>query len=237
MRWITLTALALASLFVARAPLAQDAAEQKPAAQEAPAWKGEPYLLETCAASWRPLDVKGTRTTMVVNGQELKFCCGGCGDVVAKDPAKWVAKVDAAHADQQRPIYPLTKCVVSGEPLVDADGKDVATEVVVQNRLFRVCCPSCVKAVQKDPAKFAALLDAAVLESQAKAYPLGTCAVNPKAEVSADSTQFVIAGRLVRTCCARCKAKVLEKPYEYVMAIDAARAKAAEAAAAPKDGK
>lgn len=230
-----LLSLALAPLAAAQALLptapAQDAAapKQEAAAQPA-AWKGEPYMLATCAASWRPLDVKGTRTTMVVAGQELKFCCGGCGDVVAKDPAKWVEKVDAAHAEQQRPIYPMTTCVVTGESLLDDSGKDIATEVVVQNRLFRVCCGGCVKKVKADPGKYAALLDAAVLESQAKAYPVGTCAVNPKAEVNADSTQFVVAGRLVRTCCAKCKAKVLENPYDYVMAIDAARAAAAKGA-------
>ncbi|MEZ6015130.1 MAG: hypothetical protein R3F49_08460 [Planctomycetota bacterium] len=221
----------------AAAPVAaQDAdAKQDAAVPAKAAWKGEPYMLATCAASWRPLDVKGTRTTMVVEGQELKFCCGGCGDVVAKDPAKWVEKVNAAHADQQRPIYPMKTCVISGEALFDADGKDTATEVVVQNRLFRVCCPSCAKAVKADPGKYAALLDAEVLKSQAKAYPVGTCVVNPKAEVSADSEQFVVAGRLVRTCCARCKAKVLENPYEYIVAIDAARA-AATGGAAPAKG-
>ncbi len=226
-----LLSFAIAPLVAAQAmlPASQDAApKQEPAAAAKPAaWKGEPYMLASCAASWRPLDVKGTRTTMVVEGQELKFCCGGCGDIVAKEPAKWVEKVNAAHAEQQRAIYPMTKCVVSGEPLVDDAGKDIATEVVVQNRLFRVCCGGCAKAVKADPGKFAALLDAAVLESQAKAYPVGHCAVNPKAEVTAESTQFVVAGRLVRTCCAKCKAKVLENPYEYIVAIDAARAAAA----------
>lgn len=203
----------------------QDAPAAKPAAE---AWKGEPYMLATCAASGRPLDVKGTRTTKVVGGYELKFCCGGCAEVVAKDPAKWVEKVDKAHADQQRAIYPLATCVVAGESLTDDDGKDVATEIVVGNRLFRVCCAGCAKKVKADPASFAAKLDAAAKEAQAKTYPLKTCVMNPKAEVSADSTEFVVAGRLLRTCCGRCKAKVLEAPYDYVMAVDAARAAAAK---------
>jgi hypothetical protein len=190
-------------------------------------------MLATCAASGRPLDVKGTRTTMVVENQELKFCCSGCGDVVAKDPAKWVGKVDAAHADQQRPIYPLTTCVVAGESLLDDAGKDTATEVVVQNRLFRVCCGDCAKAVKADPAKYAAKLDTAALEAQAKAYPLTQCVMNPKAAVTADSTQFVVAGRLLRTCCGKCKAKVVENPFEYVTAVDTARAAAAKGDAAP----
>jgi len=216
-------------------PVAQDAAakQEPPAAAEKAAWKGEPYMLATCAASGRPLDVKGSRTTKVVENQELKFCCGGCADVVAKDPAKWTEKVNAAHADQQRPIYPLTTCVVSGESLVDANGKDTATEVVVQNRLFRLCCADCTKALKTDPAKYAGKLDAAALEAQAKTYPLTHCVNNPKAAVTAESTQFVVAGRLVRTCCAKCQAKVVENPYDYVMAVDAARAAAAKGDAAP----
>lgn len=229
-----LPALGAAQALLPAAPV-QDAApkQEAPAADAKAVWKGEPYMLATCAASGRPLDVKNSRTTKVVDNQELKFCCGGCAEAVAKDPAKWVAKVDAAHADQQRPIYPLTTCVVSGEPLVDAEGKDTATELVVQNRLFRLCCADCGKAVKADPGKFAAKLDAAALAAQAKAYPLTQCVQNPKAAVTADSTQFVVAGRLVRTCCARCKGKVLENPYEYVMAVDAARAAAAEGAPAP----
>jgi hypothetical protein len=215
------------------APVAQDAAakQEAPAAEAKAAWKGEPYMLATCAASWRPLDVKGTRTTKAVDDQELKFCCGGCADIVAKDPAKWLDKVNAAHADQQRPIYPLTTCVVTGEPLVDDAGKDIATEVVVQNRLFRLCCGDCTKAVKADPGKYAAKLDAAAIEAQSKAYPLTHCVNNPKAAVTAESTQFVVAGRLVRTCCGKCKAKVLENPYDYVMAVDAARAAAAKGGA------
>jgi hypothetical protein len=216
-------------------PVAQDAAakQEPPAADAKATWKGEPYMLATCAASGRPLDVKGTRTTKVIANQELKFCCGGCADAVAKDPAKWTEKVNAAHADQQRPIYPLTTCVVTGEPLVDDAGKDIATEVVIQNRLFRLCCGDCTKAVKADPAKFAAKLDAAALEAQAKTYPLTHCVNNPKAAVTADSTQFVVAGRLVRTCCTKCQAKVLENPYDYVMAVDAARAAAAKGGGAP----
>jgi hypothetical protein len=237
---LALTLAALPLVVAGTAALPQDGGQDTKAQQDAaPAWKGEPYLLPTCAASGRPLDVKKSRTTQVVEQQELKFCCNGCAEFVAKDPAQYVEKVNAAHADQQRPIYPMTTCVVTGEPLVDADGKDTATEVVVQNRLFRVCCGGCAKAVKKNPGKFAALLDAAALEAQAKAYVLGTCVVNPKAEVTADSEQFMVAGRLVRTCCARCKAKVLENPYDYVMAIDAARAKAGAdgaAAAKPADG-
>ena len=50
------------------------AKEAAPAKQEdAKAWAGEPYLLDFCAASGRPLDVKGSRTTH----------CRGCSPLTA----------------------------------------------------------------------------------------------------------------------------------------------------------
>lgn len=220
----------------------QSKGEKKPAADAAPKkaeadgpWKGEPYLLETCAASGRPLDVKGTRTTKVIDGRELKFCCGGCAGVVAKDPAKWIEKVDKQIADRQRAIYPTTTCLVGGTDLFE-DGKDTATEVVVGNRLFRVCCNMCVKKVKADPAKYAAELDKLALAAQSKAYALDACVVNPKGAVGEKARNIMVAGRLVKVCCGSCEKKVRANPSEYVAKVDAALAAQAKAAAkaAPK---
>ncbi|MEM6570094.1 MAG: hypothetical protein AAF957_16915 [Planctomycetota bacterium] len=191
-----------------------------------PAKWGEPYLLDVCAASGRPLDVKGTPTTKIVEGRELKFCCGGCAKVVAEEPAKWLPRVDEKITERQRSIYPTETCVVSGEPLME-DGKDVATSLVVNNRLFRVCCKMCAKKVTKEPAKYAEKLDGLAMEAQAKAYPLKACVVNPKGEIGEDSTKMMIGGRLVVTCCGTCAKKVKNDPAKYVAKVDAARAEKA----------
>ena len=215
--------------FVANA-IAQDQKGDAKKAQDSDAksdkdagW-GEPYLLDTCAASGRPIDVKGTPTTKVIDGRELKFCCGGCADAVAKEPAKWLPKVDEMITARQVAIYPTDKCIVSDEPLMEGD-KDVATSMVINNRLFRTCCKMCAKKVKADPAKYAAKLDAMVMDAQAKVYPLGTCVVNPRAKLTADAESMVIGGRLVQTCCGKCAKKVKADPTKYVAMVDAARAK------------
>lgn len=193
---------------------------------EAPAYS-EPYLLTTCPVAGGPVGDKPTAVTLA--GRTIHVCCAKCKAAAEADPAGTLAKVDALIADQQRALYPLTHCVVmSDESLVAEDGADTAKEVVVGNRLFRVCCPGCIKQVKKDPAKFAAILDEAALKAQQTTYPLAHCVVNPKKAFSAEAPahEFMVAGRLVRTCCKNCEVKVRAEPLKYVGAVDAARASA-----------
>lgn len=200
-----------------------DAKKAAGAASDAKVWT-EPYLLNTCAASGRPIDMKGTPTTKIIDGRELKFCCGGCAAAVAKDPAKWLPKVDKAITARQLAIYPTTTCIVSGEPLME-DGKDTGVSMVINNRLFRVCCKMCARKVKADPAKYAAKLDGMATEAQGKAYPLKTCVVASSNALGDSPKRMVIGGRLVQTCCGGCAKKVMADPAKYVAVVDAAWAK------------
>ncbi len=61
--------------------------------------------------------------------------------------------------------YPLTTCVVSGEPL-DAGHAGgsfdyLHKEAGKPDRLVRFCCKACLKEFKKDPAKYLAKIDAA----------------------------------------------------------------------------
>lgn len=218
-------------------PTATPAAAQTDAAKSAKAddapWKGEPYTLTTCAASGRDINVKGTPQTAFFEGRELKFCCGGCAAFVEKDPAKFLAKVDEQLIAQQTPIYPTEKCIVAGTDLFK-DGKYTGKDVMVGNRLFRVCCGKCAAKVKADPASYAAKLDAMVVEKMAPAYPISTCVVNDKKAIDAKSKTFVVAGRPVKTCCSSCMKKVKADPMKYLPAIDAAMTEARVKAAAKK---
>jgi len=205
----------------------QKADDTKPAADVKVAFL-EPYLLTTCPIAGEALGAEPVAVTL--EGRTIQVCCKKCKAAAEADPKATLAKVDSMIADQQRALYPLTTCVVmTDEPLVGEDGKDGATELVIGNRLFRVCCAGCGKKVAKDPAAFAAQLDAAAMKAQAASYPLAHCVVNPKAVFSADKPahEFMLAGRLVRTCCANCEAKVRAEPVKYVGMVDAARAAAA----------
>lgn len=76
-----------------------------------------------------------------------------------KDAKKYLADLDNAVIAAQGKDYPLKTCMVSKEELGGDMGKPV--DLVVAGRLIRLCCKDCKKDVEKDPAKFVAMVDAA----------------------------------------------------------------------------
>lgn len=57
--------------------------------------KPVPYPLDVCAVSGEALDSMDGPVTKVHEGREVKFCCSGCIKKFDKDPAKYLAAVDA----------------------------------------------------------------------------------------------------------------------------------------------
>src|SRR5262245_19560343 len=113
----------------------------------------------------------------------------------ASDPA-----ADAKVIAQQLPTYPLTNCPISHEAL-DSTGNP-PVDLVVDGRLLRLCCKSCVKDIKKDPAQAAAafkLVDEAVVKAQRDSYPLKTCPISGETlGAMGDPIEFVSGTRLVR---------------------------------------
>lgn len=111
-----------------------------------------------------------------------------------KAAAVTTAKPEQDVIREQKPSYPLTKCIVSGEEL----GKDAPTiEYVVDGRLVRLCCKACVKDVEKDAAGTIRKVDAAVVAAQKRSYPLKTCAVTGE-PLGDQAVDHVYGTRLVR---------------------------------------
>ena len=50
----------------------------------------KPYPLDYCVVSDEKLDSMGKPKVIVHEGQEIKFCCGGCEKKFLKDPAKFL---------------------------------------------------------------------------------------------------------------------------------------------------
>jgi hypothetical protein len=117
------------------------------------------YPLDTCAHSGEPLGSMGEPVDMVVGTRLVRLCCKGCKKGVLKDPAKPLAKIDAALIEKLRPSYPLKTCVVSGEPL-EGEGME-PKDVLYGVRLVRLCCGECKDSFDKAPARFLAKVDAA----------------------------------------------------------------------------
>jgi hypothetical protein len=78
--------------------------------------------------------------------------------VLQKTPATYAAKLDAAVIAAQKASYALDVCPISGKKLGSmGEPKDV----VVANRLVRLCCGGCTKKLADDPRAALAKIDAA----------------------------------------------------------------------------
>ena len=95
------------------------------------------------------------------------------------------------------------------------------------NRLVQFCCSGCTKMFTKEPAKYLEKLDKAVIEKQAKSYPLKECVVNKDA-LGDSPTQIILANRLIQTCCGGCAKKVNAQPAKYLALLDKANAASSE---------
>ncbi len=215
-----------AVLFAAAVPAALCASLLTAAAPEAkPERTGDPYTLSTCPVSGENLGSMGDAVVKLYEGREVRFCCASCVGAFEKDPAKYMAKVDEMVIEQQMPYYPLKNCVVNpGDPLDIEGAHDVSVRYVYYNRLVRFCCDGCTGKFEKNPEKFLAVLDEAVIEEQTKNYPLTTCVISgEKLGTMGDPIDRVYANRLVRFCCAPCVTEFESDPAKYFRQIDVAR--------------
>jgi hypothetical protein len=176
------------------------------------------YPLDTCAVAKSKLGGMGEPVVIRHEGREFRFCCDQCKPKFEADPAKFIASVDERIIAAQRKSYPLTICPVSGEEL-----DEKAHEFVVNNRLVRTCCKDCAKKVVAAPERILAKIDAALVETQKKDYPLETCPVSgEKLSEAAAPVEVLVGHRLVRLCCADCKEQVSKDPGKVLAAVEAA---------------
>lgn len=209
-----------------REPGLDDAEHAQPtgdaaATDEAEIWT-DPYPLDTCPITGQKLGSMGEPIVKKYDGREVRFCCAGCISKFEADlDASW-KKVDEAIVEDQMRYYPVQTCVVSGEPLFE-NGEDIANNVVYGNRLVRLCCKMCEREFKADPKKYIEKLDEAAAEAQRDEYPLDTCVVaGGKLGSMGDPVEMVIAGRLLRFCCAGCNPKAEADPMKYIEMIDLA---------------
>lgn len=111
------------------------------------------YPATTCINSGAEL--KNGGVSFIAGNRLFKTCCKNCQAKVEADPASFMAKLDQQVIDAQKADYKLTACPVSGEALGDSP-----VEVVVANRLVKLCCNGCKKGVDKDPIGLLGKVDA-----------------------------------------------------------------------------
>lgn len=155
--------------------------------------------------------------TLAASGASLQDTKAKPTDTKPAQAAQAAPEADAKIA-AQLPSYPLTTCPVSGEELTSM-GKPFDT--VHEGRLVRLCCKSCVKDFQKDPAAVIAKIDAAVIEQQKASYPLEKCPVSSEVLGSmGDPLDMVHGTRLVRLCCKGCVKEFQKDPGKYMAQVD-----------------
>ncbi|MDX9912508.1 MAG: hypothetical protein RBS39_11810 [Phycisphaerales bacterium] len=178
------------------------------------------YPLTNCVVGGGPLGSMGEPVDHVVNNRLVRLCCAHCiGKIDSKSEA-YFAKMDTDIADMQRAGYPSDACVIDGTPLPEGDK---AVEVILANRLFRLCGEGCKKKLEERPWEAMAALDAAYAAKQRADYPMTTCVVDD-VELPASGRVEVVAGdTLVEVCGDRCAAELRLHPERYVPKVREAR--------------
>ena len=125
--------------------LAARAADTKAAESKDP----KPYPLTTCLVSGEKIGGHGKPVLLTEGGYEIKLCCADCTKEFKQDTAKFIAKLDKAYKDAKP--YPSDICIVADEKL---GGMGDPFVFAYDGRQFKMCCKSCMKDFDKDPAKF-----------------------------------------------------------------------------------
>ncbi len=185
---------------------------------------GDPYPFDTCPISGERLGSMGEPMVALYDGREVRFCCDGCPEQFEQGKESSWAKLDERIIKDQGPLYPLKTSVVSGKDLPAKPH-----EFVYGNRLVRVVDEAERSTFIHHAKEFMGKLDAAVIAAQGANYPLAACPVSGDkyGGEMGKPKDVVIAGRLVRLCCAGCKPDLEKDPAKYVAMVDEARKRTA----------
>ncbi len=110
-------------------------------------------------------DADKVRNVVVLNDM-VRLCCPGCMKKLKKDPMKYLDAINAAVIAKQKNNYALVTCPISGEALPEEP-----TDIVIGERLVRLCCGGCAAKARKDPIAIFAKLDAGATKSAPAAPP------------------------------------------------------------------
>ncbi len=192
----------------------------RPAAKAKALARTDGYPLDTCIVSGKPLKKTVTATVL---GHEFKLCCKSCVKKLQKDPKTYVKKLEAAVLASERSAYPLTHCPISGKKL-GAMGKGY--ELVVGNRMIKLCCKGCVKKAKANSKGILAKIDAAAKKKALAKYPAKNCPISGKKLGGMGKAYEVMHGNhLVLLCCKGCVKKFQARANEIVAKLYAKKAR------------
>ena len=78
----------------------------------------------------------------------VRLCCAMCIETFLKNPEAYLATLNEAVVAEQMANYPITTCPIASGPL---GGMGTPIDMVVGDRLVRLCCSGCIEAVHENP--------------------------------------------------------------------------------------
>lgn len=177
-----------------------------------------------CPVSGKALGSMGAPPAVRIGDRDVYVCCAGCTNTLKANPQKYLAKlaptgpVKATRADAPAVAFQKT-CPVMNKPL---DAMGGPWKFNVRGRDVFVCCPGCSKAIEREPAKYLAMLPtpSAAKATQADSTAVATqkvCPVMNEPLMAMGGPWKVYAmGQPVFVCCKGCIATVEKNPDFYL---------------------
>lgn len=209
---------------------------------------------KTCPVMDEPLGSMGNPIKVMVGDKPIFLCCKGCIKKIQAEPAKYLAMVyggkqekpeskTASASSSKIVVTSATRadaaliakqkvCPVMDEPL-GSMGNPI--KVMVGDRPIFLCCRGCIKKIQREPAKYLAMV-----YGSNQSVPIGTKSVRPGVfKVTDDDLPFVAAqkicpvmeeplramggpykvhanGKAIYICCPGCAKLILAEPDKYL---------------------
>lgn len=114
------------------------------------------YPMDICLVTNQKLTAMGEPINHIYRNRLVRFCCNNCVTQFEKDPEKYLKQLDASVIKKQKEHYPAV-CIASGHELGGSMGE--AKDIVIANRLIRLCCDSCLNMVHENPNEFLSKLE------------------------------------------------------------------------------
>lgn len=120
------------------------------------------YPTDRCIVSGKKLGEETDAIDYVLGNRLVRLENRACIEQLNAEPAKYNQRLDYAIKEAERKDYPLETCIVGGGPL-NPDKPPV--EVVVGNRLMKLCCGGCKAKIRETPYVYVAKINEAWAEA------------------------------------------------------------------------
>jgi hypothetical protein len=133
------------------------ALDQRLIADQVPMYPLNTSIVSSRALPDKPMDV-------IWNNRLFRLADESERAALMSEPEKHLHALDDAVIAAQSPVYGPTKCPVQGDFFVT----DTIVEIVIGNRMIRLCCSECVRVVRANPGQYMKMVDSANREAARK---------------------------------------------------------------------